>query len=401
MARHILYNKLPVPRTPQPILVISLLTLLCLFMASSLRADVIKPALIEISAHKSGRVELEIRASIEALLTGINSIYKNTKDAPNARAYDDLRVLQADELRQQFEQFRTQYLGAIELNAHTPGGIIRLDLQVDKLEIPEPGYTQVPRISALWVEGELPTEATALSIHYPARFSDYAVRVRQIDLDAEQWHWSSWEWIKTERESQAFSLTEIYAQKTYLQTIVEFVELGFLHILPRGTDHILFILGLFLFSRKLSPLLWQVTMFTLAHTVTLGLATAGYLSLSSSIVEPLIALSIAYIGLENILFSRLHRSRLVLVFCFGLLHGLGFASVLSEFELPKDAFFTSLLSFNVGVEMGQLSVIMLAWLAVGWLMKSPNYRRFVSIPGSAVIGIIGALWTFERLNLLA
>jgi len=377
-----------------------LLTLLSLLMASGLRADVVKPALIEISAHKNGLVELEIRASIEALLTGINSIYKNTKNAPNAQAYDDLRALRANALQQQFEQFQTQYLNAIELNAHTPDGLVRLSLQVDKLEIPEPGYTKVPRISALWLKGNLPADATALSLRYPARFSDYAVRVRQLDLDAEKWHWSSWEWIKTERKSQAFSLTEIYAQKTHLQTIVEFVQLGYLHIVPRGTDHILFILGLFLFSRKLSPLLWQVTMFTLAHTVTLGLATAGYLALSPSIVEPLIALSIAYIGLENILSSQLHRHRLVLVFCFGLLHGLGFASVLSEFELPKDAFFTSLLSFNVGVELGQLSVILLAWLAVGWLMKSPNYRRLIIIPGSAIIGFTGALWTLERLNLL-
>lgn len=370
-------------------------------MASSLRADVIKPALIEISAHKSGLLELEIRASIEALLTGINSTYKNTKDAPNAQAYDDLRVLQANELEQHFEQFRARYLNQIILNAHTPNGIVRIDLYVNKLEIPEPGYTQVPRISALWVKGALPADATALSMRYPTQFSDYAVRVRQVDLNAEKWHWSSWEWIKTERESQAFSLTEIYAKKTYFQTIVEFVQLGFLHIVPRGTDHILFILGLFLFSRKLSPLLWQVTMFTLAHTVTLGLATTGYLALSPSIVEPLIALSIAYIGLENIISTQLQRHRLILVFCFGLLHGLGFASVLSEFELPDEAFFTSLLSFNVGVELGQLSVIALAWLAVGWFMKSPNYRRFVIIPGSTAIGIIGAFWTIERLNLLS
>lgn len=385
----------------QPAFIFYVLVLLSLFPASSLHADVIKPALIEVSAHKDGRVELEIRASIEALLTGINSNYKNTKDAPNARAYDDLRVLQASELRQHFDQFQKPYMDAITLRAHTPDGLVRVILHVDKLEIPEPGYTKVPRISTLWLAGELPPDATGLSLIYPARFSDYAVRVRQVDLDAEKWHWSSWEWIKTERESQAFSLTEIYAQKTYFQTVAEFVQLGFMHIVPRGTDHILFILGLFLFSRKLSPLLWQVTMFTLAHTVTLGLATAGYLSLPSSVVEPLIALSIAYIGLENILSSELHRHRLVLVFCFGLLHGLGFASVLSEFELPKDAFFTSLLSFNVGVELGQLSIIALAWLAVGWLMKSPEYRRYVIIPGSAVIGIIGTFWTLERLNLLA
>jgi hydrogenase/urease accessory protein HupE len=378
------------------------LSLFCAgFMMSPLiSADVVKPALIEISAHKTGRVELEIRASVEALLTGINTTYKNTKDAPNADVYDELRALRADELEQKFSQFEAEFLEAIQLHAHTPDAGVQVSLAVLKIDIPEPGYTQVPRISTLWLAGELPKNATAISLTYPTQFSDYAVRVRQVDLEAEKWHWSSWEWVKTERESQAFSLGEIYAEKSAIEITIEFTQLGFLHILPRGLDHILFILGLFLFSRSLRPLLWQVTMFTLAHTVTLGLATAGYIELSPRIVEPLIALSIAYVGFENVFSTQLHRHRLVLVFAFGLLHGMGFASVLAEFELPKDAFFTSLLSFNVGVELGQLAVITLAWSLLGWFMKSPDYRRIVIIPGSLIIGVTGAIWTIERLNLI-
>ncbi len=376
--------------------------LLCLSLLITLpsNADVVKPALIEISAHKTGKVELEIRASIEALLTGINARFRNTQDAPNAEAYDELRALRAEQLEQRFAQFEDDFLQAIQLRAHTSGEVILVPLSVLKLEVPEPGYTKVPRISTLRLNGELPDNATALSLTYPTRFSDYAVRVRQVDLEAEKWHWSTWEWIKTERESQAFSLQEIYAEKTTLQTISEFTQLGFLHILPRGLDHILFILGLFLFSRSLSPLLWQITMFTLAHTVTLGLATAGYIELSPRIVEPLIALSIAYVGLENVFSTQLHRHRLILVFTFGLLHGMGFASVLADFELPKDAFFTSLLSFNVGVELGQLTIITLAWALLGWFMKSANYRRFVVVPVSLIIGMTGIVWTVERLNLV-
>jgi hypothetical protein len=369
-------------------------------ISPTISADVVKPALIEISAHKTGRVELEIRASIEALLTGINASYRNTQEAPNAGAYDELRVLSAGQLEKKFTQFEGDFLKAIQLRAYSAEEAQLIPLSAYKLEIPEPGYTKVPRISTLWLKGELPENATALSLTYPARFSDYAVRVRQVDLEAEKWHWSTWEWIKTERESQAFSLEEIYAEKTRLQTIIEFTQLGFLHILPWGLDHILFILGLFLFSRSLRPLLWQITMFTLAHTVTLGLATAGYIELAPRIVEPLIALSIAYVGLENVFSTHLHRHRLVLVFIFGLLHGLGFASVLAEFELPENAFSTSLLSFNVGVELGQLAVIILAWILLGWSMKSPNYRRYVAIPGSLIIGTIGIVWTIERLNLI-
>ncbi len=361
-------------------------------------ADVVKPALIEISAHKTGQVKLEIRASIEALLTGINARYKNTKDAPNAEAYDELRALQAKQLKHKFEQFEVEFLSSIQLRAYRQKGEEIVSLTVLETDIPEPGYTRVPRISTLWLEGSLPEDATGISLVYPTRFSDYAVRVRQVDLEAEKWHWSAWEWVKSERESQAFSLSEIYAQKTTFESIIEFVQLGFLHILPRGLDHILFILGLFLFSRTLRPLLWQVTMFTLAHTVTLGLATAGYIELSPRVVEPLIALSIAYVGLENVFSTQLHRHRLFLVFAFGLLHGLGFASVLAEFELPEDAFFTSLLSFNVGVELGQLSIIFLAWILLAWFMKSPNYRRLVIVPGSLLIGTTGIVWTLERLT---
>lgn len=362
------------------------------------QADVVKPALIEISAHKTGVVELEVRASIEALISGINSLYKTTQDSPMAEAYDQLRILPANELEQKFKPFASDFLSAIVLNAHTPSGSLKVALKVSKLEIPEAGYTKVPRISTLWLSGKIPLEATALSLIYPSRFSDYAVRVRQVDLAAEKWHWSNWDWVKTERESQAFSLTEIVTQKTKLATMKEFIPLGFLHILPRGLDHILFILGLFLFSRRLRPLLWQITMFTLAHTVTLGLATAGYIELSPRIVEPLIALSIAYIGFENVFTKSLHKHRLFLVFAFGLLHGLGFASVLSEFELPKDAFFTSLLSFNIGVELGQLAIITGAWLALRGWMNSPRYRQMVIIPASFLIGLIGAFWTLERLN---
>ena len=141
---------------------------------------------------------------------------------------------------------------------------------------------------------------------------------------------------------------------------------GFEHILPKGTDHILFILGIFLLSTRMRPLLWQVTMFTVAHTITLGLSTAGILDLPDNIVEPLIALSIAYIGFENVFASTLHASRLFIVFAFGLLHGMGFASVLTDLGLPSSDLGVALITFNIGVELGQLLFIaaMLVLVAV-------------------------------------
>ena len=147
-----------------------------------------------------------------------------------------------------------------------------------------------------------------------------------------------------------------------LEVIVSYITIGFEHIVPKGLDHILFILGLFLLSTHLKPLLWQVTMFTVAHTITLALSMNNIIELPANAVEPLIALSIAYVGVENILARSLHRSRLFLVFLFGLLHGLGFAGVLSDFGMPSDDFALALISFNIGVEFGQLAVILIAFI---------------------------------------
>ena len=139
-------------------------------------------------------------------------------------------------------------------------------------------------------------------------------------------------------------------------------------------------------------------MFTVAHTLTLALSMKGVISLPSNIVEPLIALSIAYVGIENIFARSLHKSRLVLVFLFGLLHGLGFAGVLSDFGMPPNAFATALISFNVGVELGQIAVILCAYLCVGiWFRHKPWYHNRIAVPGSLIISIIGLYWTYDRI----
>jgi hypothetical protein len=177
----------------------------------------------------------------------------------------------------------------------------------------------------------------------------------------------------------------------------EFLRQGYVHVVPKGLDHILFVLGVFLLSRKWRPLLWQVTMFTLAHTITLGLATLGWVHIPGSIVEPLIAASIAVIALENIFFPKYTPWRLVIVFFFGLIHGLGFAGALSELNVPGASLLVGLLGFNVGVEFGQLSVIALALVATFWVRDAKVYRNFVVIPGSVAIAVMGVFWMVERI----
>jgi len=362
--------------------------------APQLLADIVKPALIEISVNTNGTYRVEVRASIEALLTGINARYKNTRDAPNATAYDELRVLQADALEEAFSPFQAHFLREVGLAFDGQPA----PLTITRVEIPEPGYTKVPRTSVIYLEGKADRSIESLTWYYPARFGDNAVRVRQVDEINEKWYWSDWQWLRNDQRSEPFSLTEVFTRQSILSTITTYTVAGYEHILPKGLDHILFILGIFLLSVHMRPLLWQVTMFTVAHSITLGLSINGIINLPANIVEPLIALSIAYIGIENVFASSLHKSRLVIVFLFGLLHGMGFASVLADFGMPDDAFITALVSFNVGVEFGQLTVILLAFLTVGlWFSKKPWYRRVIVETGSSAIAVIGLYWTFDRI----
>ena len=380
---------------------IALLALLLLALPSltgGARADVVKPTLIEITADVKGETLIEVRASIEALLTGINARYKNTKNAPTAAQYDRLRKLQGDELREAFRPFEKNFLDSITLAADGA----KVPLHVKRVKIPEPGYTKVPRISLILLEGPLDRDAKALKFYYPLRFADYAVRVRQVDKEAGKYHWSEWQWVRDDKGSRAFSLADLFTRRPLHQVIWSYMKIGYVHILPKGTDHILFILGLFLFSARLRPLLSQVTMFTLAHTLTLGLTMAGYISLPDRVVEPLIALSIAYVGFENI-YNREQKigwGRLFMVFGFGLLHGMGFARMLADFGMPPNAFFTALFSFNIGVELGQLTIIAAAYALVGyWFGGKPFYRPRIIIPASALITLVALYWVVERLEL--
>jgi HupE / UreJ protein len=181
-----------------------------------------------------------------------------------------------------------------------------------------------------------------------------------------------------------------------LAVAVRYFRLGLRHIVPEGNDHILFVLGLFLLSPRPRDLLFQVTAFTVAHTLTLALSSYGVVRLPPGIVEPLIALSIAYVAIENLLTRELTRWRPLVVFLFGLLHGMGFAGVLGELGLPREEFFLALVSFNGGVEAGQLTVLLAAFFTIGWMRHRAWYRSALTIPLSLAIAVVGLYWAVER-----
>ena len=198
--------------------------------------------------------------------------------------------------------------------------------------------------------------------------------------------------------------TQLVANSAFLpsaiQNVLDYVYQGFVHILPRGLDHILFVLALLLFAKSAGSLLWQISAFTLAHTITLALGIYGIIELPSVIVEPIIALSIVYVALENIYRAKsksISHTRMPVIFTFGLLHGLGFASVLTDVGLPPGQYAQSLISFNIGVELGQLTVIALALICLLPFRHKPWYQTKLVLTLNVAIAIVAIYWLIERL----
>ncbi|MCW3102652.1 MAG: hypothetical protein JWO09_1092 [Bacteroidetes bacterium] len=193
------------------------------------------------------------------------------------------------------------------------------------------------------------------------------------------------------------SIPDLYCTIFQSDAALIYLKLGYTHIIPLGLDHILFVLSLVFLNSQLKTVIWQATAFTVAHSITLGLVMCGLISVPMHIVEPLIALSILFVAIENILSDKLRPSRIVIVFAFGLIHGMGFAGALSSLGLPENQLFTSVLMFNFGVELGQVTIILLAWLLIcKWTHHKPWYRKRIVIPVSAVIAVVALYWTIAR-----
>ncbi len=225
--------------------------------------------------------------------------------------------------------------------------------------------------------------------HTPDELILFEIEQGQLDFQDQQ---IKAEYIAALKRQRMRRLAAMPWQERFLL----FIKAGIDHIVPKGLDHILFVLGLFFSSLIFRSLLWQVTAFTLAHTITLALAALDIVQVPSTIVEPLIALSIVWVAVENCLFKKTNKWRPLIVFGFGLLHGLGFAAVLGEYGLPKGNLVPSLLAFNIGVELGQLLVLIAAAALVWFIRRKSWYRQRIQIPASIVIALVGLFWFVER-----
>ena len=355
---------------------------------TSAQAHELNPSIVDVSVAE-GEARMVLRTPLEVLLSGIDvDGLADTDEAAGSDRYDALRELSPDALEAEFRRFEAALLDGLVLSA----GGEALPLEVESVTIPETGNTELARSSEIVLSG--PAEAGALSVGWGEGWGFLIVRQVGTDEGVEPFT----ETISGGETTQAFA-AEGGSALTGWQAFLSYISVGFDHIIPLGFDHILFVLGLFFLAPRVHALLWQVSAFTLAHTITLGLAAAGYTAGIErwteatlgiefiAIVEPLIALSIVYVAVENLFFSGLNRWRPLVVFGFGLLHGLGFASVLGSYGLPEGQFLPALLGFNIGVEIGQLTVIAVAFAVSIWALKA---SREDGMEAGVVAGYIGA-----------
>ena len=368
-----------------------ILSCICVFLPiSKLRAHEVVPNIIDISMQ-SDAIDISIRMNIEAFLAEIDlSEVTNTDDAEGQGGYDALRSFSQETLVQKMRDRWSEFSQNFTVHASPPQ---YFDLRFKNLDVPIVENVELPRLSVLSFQalGQGPIEQAAFELD--RIFGASVLRQTGIEDGLTQY-------LEPGQISDVL-IRSNGADVSGLSRFIEYIPVGFRHVVPDGLDHIIFVIGLFLLSLKLSTLLWQVSAFTLAHSITLIAGAWGIIPISPQIIEPLIALSIVFIALENVYSSHLKAHRTAVVFAFGLLHGLGFASVLTEFGLPAGQFLAALLGFNVGVELAQVAIIGMAFALIGVPFgKSAYYRPYFTIPTSIAIAAIGAWWFVERVGLM-
>jgi hypothetical protein len=363
---------------------VALLSSILVTSASFVSAHETLPTIADLEVV-DGQIVFSMRANVEAFMAGINlDEVTDTDEAEEVGSYDALRALNSDEIAVRLPALIASFNAAplVEVDG------VQVSMAVSGFDMEIMPDLEQPRVSTLALSAEMPAGARNVIVNWPVGRGALVLRQQGVEAPFTGF-------VNPGTASPLIAFKGGGEASAWL-TFKSYIPVGFDHILPKGLDHILFVLGLFFLSTQLRPLVWQISAFTLAHTVTLALGAMGWVNIPASIVEPLIAASIVYVAVENICIKKLSPWRPFVIFGFGLLHGLGFASVLGEFGLPEGQFIPALIAFNIGVELGQLTVIALAFIAVGWMWRKAWYRARIAIPASCAIAAVGAYWCVER-----
>ena len=361
-----------------------------LFFIKSSYAHELRPAIGNLNIYEKDNIisaSLSIQLNLEAIIAGIDTKHSNTEESEKSEEYQDLREMSPTILLSKFNSKIKNFDSKINLISHNSN----LDLTLINVVIPEVGNTGIIRDTIVNFNIKN-VEEEEFQFSWDKNLGSIILRINSIHNKP-----LYTELIEGGKKSKWFSIKN-KTEVGLFQNVKEYTLLGFKHIIPKGLDHILFVLALFLLSPKLRPLVLQISIFTLAHTITLFLGALKIITIPAIIIEPIIALSICFIAIENLFTENIRRTRPYIIFIFGLLHGLGFAGILNEIGISTNLFVVSLISFNVGVELGQISVIILSYILIALLFQKKSwYRNRVTKPISIIIASIGFYWFIQRL----
>ena len=372
------------------------LSTVLLFQMTAASAHELRPAIMDVGVLEEtpDQLSIDLTFPAEAFLAGIDlSTISDTDDSAKSGLYDEFRAMPPDILADRIKSSSAALAGTFTVMAAGRP----LPLELAAIDVADEDDLSLSRDTKLRLRSSFPKAGEAIAIQWQPAMG--ALLIRQMGTGGDP-EYS--DYLPNGGESQAFMLSD--ARPVPLGSVIgKYIHSGIIHIVPAGLDHILFVVGLLAYGLSARGLIFQISLFTVAHTITLAAASLGWINISGSIVEPLIALSIAWIGVENMIRTsgRVAITRSSVVFVFGLLHGLGFASVLADFGLPQSAYIVGLLSFNLGVEIGQLIIVVPIFLMLRALkLTDRRFRRGFQIPVSTIISAIGLFWFVERVSIL-
>ena len=366
------------------IIIFSLKTIIIL--SSQLSSHELSPNIVNLQIEKN-RISIEFTTNLEAYLAGVDfSILENTNDHDNEKYYKILRKLNNSELTNIFLKDWDNFISLFFIAPED--GTKLSNFNFSRIDTEDIDNTEVSRLSNIhfFIENK---GMNPITFQASRTLGEIILRQTGVENGVTQF-------LLSGEKSKVIS-AKTGQPLDWIDTFLDYIPVGFTHILPKGLDHILFVFGLLFLTPKFYPLLIQISIFTLAHTITLAISSLNIIDISTEIIEPLIAMSIIYVAVENFFNTSLTRYRSIIIFFFGLLHGLGFASVLSSFGLPGTNFIWALVGFNVGVEIGQITIVLAFYaIFIYWIKTKNYYRKYISIPGSVIIAFFGSFWLIER-----
>ena len=368
------------------LIIIIYLKFFLIFFSSQLFSHELSPNIINIQIEKT-RISIEFTTNLEAYLAGVDfSILENTNDHDNEKYYKILRKLNNSELTNIFLKDWDNFISLFFISPED--GTKLSNFNFSRIDTEDIGNIEVSRLSNIhfFIDNK---GMNPITFQASRTLGEIILRQTGVENGVTQF-------LLSGEKSKVIS-AKTGQPLDWIDTFLDYIPVGFTHILPKGLDHILFVFGLLFLTPKFYPLLIQISIFTLAHTITLAISSLNIIDISTEIIEPLIAMSIIYVAVENFFNTSLTRYRSIIIFFFGLLHGLGFASVLSSFGLPDTDFIWALVGFNIGVEIGQITIVLAFYaIFIYWIKTKNYYRKYISIPGSVIIAFFGSFWLIER-----